>query len=210
MQLLLHGFVHDTIVLYMHTPNKGNKKPQWKTLRTKIAYKSLYVTLREDAVIKPNGEQGSYNYIDNKPVVFIVPLNDKNETFLIGQTRYPTQQFSWEFPGGGADASENLLVAAQRELKEETGLQATQWKKIGQFNSLNGVTNEVTHVFIARNLIQTTENKKAEEGIVEVKKLPLREVAELIKNETIADSQTIVAFTKVLLYLGYIFSENLQ
>jgi 8-oxo-dGTP pyrophosphatase MutT (NUDIX family) len=175
----------------------------WKTLTSKIVYKNSWITVHEDQVKRPNGENGIYAVVrTNGPSVIIVAINKNNEVYFIKIDRYTTPTLSLELPGGGTDKKEILLHAAQRELQEETGLTAKKWAEVGSAQPMNGITDEVMHVFIAQDLVQTPQDQQAEEGIARIQKIPLQEVAGLIKSGSITDSQTITAFTLACLYLG--------
>jgi len=180
--------------------SKGN----WKTLSSKIAYKNKWYQVRENKVITPLGEEGLYCVVESSPIVFIVALTDDNQVNLIKLFRYTTQQSSWEVPAGKSEEGEDLLKAAKRELQEETGLQANSWKEIGAFQYASGISSGISHIFIAKKLVQTDINKKAEEGIEKNKVFSYKEILKMIRNNKITNGQSIVALTKVALYLGII------
>jgi 8-oxo-dGTP pyrophosphatase MutT (NUDIX family) len=171
-----------------------------KKLSSKVVHQNPWFSIRHDRI--DQGE-GDYFILETPPAVFIVALTEKEEIYLIGQERYPTQLYSWEVPGGRSDG-QPLPEAAQRELKEETGIEAEGWEEIGKFQTMNGVSNEISHVFLARGLKQTAENKQAEEGITELKKVPFKNALDLVKSGEITDGQTIAALMQVALKMGYI------
>jgi 8-oxo-dGTP pyrophosphatase MutT (NUDIX family) len=176
------------------------KKNPWKTLSSKVAYKNPYFSVSEHEVIRPGGEKGTYHVVRTNPAVFIVALTPKREIFLIGLHRYTTNKFSWEIPGGGAGKQKPLL-AAKRELKEETGLVAKTWKKLGTFQSFNGLADEISHTFLATNLTQTTEHAQEEEGISVGKKVPFKKALKMIRLGEITDGQSIASIMQAALYM---------
>ena len=167
-------------------------KNRWKKLSSRIAYENKYIKIREDEVIRPDGSPGIYSVVESPPSVIIIPLTDENEIYIIGQFRYPAQVYSWEIPGGNSDG-QNLLIAAKRELQEEAGLTAKNWKELGRFQVMNGLSNEFMHVFLATGLKQAKSNDMAEEGIDELKKVSLTKAHKMIKSGEISDGQTIAA-----------------
>jgi 8-oxo-dGDP phosphatase len=176
------------------------KRNPWKQLSSKIVYKNDWFSVREDQVEKPGNRTGVYGVLQTAPSVFIVALTDDNEVYLTGLYRYPTGKYGLEVPAGGSDY-EDLLEAAKRELLEEVGLKAKEWEKIGQFTPLNGIANEVSHVFLARDLEETGTEIDPNEGIIEIRKVAFEKVFDLVESGEISDGQSISALTFAKLYL---------
>src|SRR5436305_1444194 len=109
--------------------------------------------LREDAVIRPDGRNGIYGVVELRPSVGVVALNTSLEIVLVGQWRYPLAGYSWEIPRGGSKPGEvDLERVAERELREETGVEAKTWKPLGSVDVNNGITTDVEHLFLATDL----------------------------------------------------------
>ncbi len=172
-------------------------------LSSQIVHRNPWFNIRHDRIDKGERGEGDYFVVETPPAVFVVALNEAEEVYLVGQERYPTGIFSLEIPGGRSD-NQPLLQAAKRELKEETGLEAKNWEEIGKFQTMNGVSNEISHVFLARELRETGENKQSEEGITEFKKVPFKTSLNLIKSGEITDGQTIASLMQAALKLGYL------
>ncbi len=179
---------------------QDKKVSPWKKISSKIVYENEWFLVREDEVEKPGNREGIYGVVQTPPSVFAVALNDENEVYLVGLFRYPVDKYGLEVPAGSSD-NEDLLEAAKRELLEETGIKAKTWEKVGAFTPLNGISNEVSNVFIARNLEETGSEPDVNEGILEVRRVPLSEVNNLIRSGEISDGQTISALTLVRLHL---------
>src|SRR5918912_1237343 len=113
----------------MTTDEKTNP---WLTLHSKQVYDNAWISVREDAVIRPDGERGIYGVVHFKNIAIGILAIEDGFTYLVGQYRYPLEQYSWEIPEGGCAEDEDPLRAAQRELEEETGLRAGVWEKLGE------------------------------------------------------------------------------
>lgn len=172
----------------------------WKKLGSKMVYKNPWFSVREDEVKKPGNRQGVYGVVQTSPTVFIVALNSVNQIYLVGLFRYPTGKYGLELPAGGSD-KQDLLEAAKRELLEETGIKAKSWEKVGQFTPWNGISDEVSHVYLAQDLKETGSELDPNEGIMEVRKVIFEKVFDLVKSGQINDGQTITALTLAKLYL---------
>jgi 8-oxo-dGTP pyrophosphatase MutT (NUDIX family) len=125
----------------------------WTTLRSRIAYSNAWIQLREDEVLRPDGEPGIYGVVVVRPSVGVLALNEREEVALVGQWRYPTARYGWEIVRGGSqDGETDMLAVARRELREETGYDAAHWSELGSVDVNNGITSDVQHLFIARGL----------------------------------------------------------
>ncbi len=176
----------------------------WKTKTSKTVYETPWMKVVEDSVTRPDGTDGTYSFIETaNPSVYIVPVTESGEIYLIAQWRYPTKTHSWELPGGGGDSAD-VLESAKKELKEETGLEAESWSQIGKLQPMDGITSEIEHVFVAENLKQTGQHEQRVEGITEVKTVAFSEVLEMIKTGEITDAQTIAALMQFGIYAGKI------
>jgi 8-oxo-dGTP pyrophosphatase MutT (NUDIX family) len=172
----------------------------WKKLASKVVYKNQWFSVREDEVEKPGDRTGIYGVVETPPSVFTVALNDQDEVYLVGLFRYPVNKYGLELPAGSSD-NEDLLIAAKRELIEEAGIKAKSWEKIGQFSPLNGISNEVSNVFLARDLEETGRGLDKNEGIMEIRTVPFAKVFDLVKSGEISDGQTIAALTLAKIHL---------
>lgn len=170
----------------------------WEKIKSKIVHKNPWFSLREDDVIIPNGKRGKYYYIDNVKSVATIAEASDDEIYLIGQQRYTVDKYSWEIVGGGINKNEDSLVAAKRELKEETGFSAKSFKRIGSFSEANCYANLPVEVFLASGLSEGKTNFDQTEDIV-MKKIKIAKVKEMILKNKMFDSFSIASFYKYLL-----------
>ncbi len=169
----------------------------WKKLDSREVFDNPWMTVREDRVINPGGGENQYGYVAFKNrAVAIVPIDDENHTWLVGQQRYTLAAYSWELPMGGAPLAEEPLAAAQRELREETGLTAERWTEILKLHTSNSITDEVGHAYIARGLTQgETEFEETED--LAIRRLPLDEAVAMALDGRITDAISVAALLAV-------------
>src|SRR6476661_7194004 len=106
----------------------NEKSNPWKILGEKNIYDNKWINVTEYDVINPSGGKGIYGKVHFKNLAIgIVPLDEEFNTYLVGQYRFPLNQYSWEVPEGGGLLGDDPLSAAERELLEETGLKAAYW-----------------------------------------------------------------------------------
>ena len=168
----------------------------WVTHGSETKYANPWIHVREDRVTGPGGD-GIYGVVTMRhPAVFVVAMDADDRVCLVTLDRYTTG-VSVEVPAGGSDGEEPL-AAAQRELLEETGFEASEWTDIGTMHALNGIADATEHVFLARGLRRASSNddaaeSQAEEGIQAVAWVPFGDVLRMIADGEITDGETIAA-----------------
>jgi ADP-ribose pyrophosphatase len=173
----------------------------WKILSSNDVYDNSWVTVTEFKVINPSGGRGIYGQVHFKNIAIgIIVLDERLNTWLVGQYRFPVDHYSWEIPEGGSPLDDDPLEGAKRELLEETGLAAKSWEKILEMELSNSVSDEKAVVYLAWDLEQHHADPEDTEEL-ELKKLPFDEVYQMVEDGTIVDSISVAAILKVKLML---------
>src|SRR5262245_51962291 len=135
-------------------PDADETNP-WRTLSSEVRYDNPWITVTHRDVLNPSGGPGIYGVVRYKNLAIgILPVDADGNTWLVGQYRYPTGVYSWEIPEGGGDPVLDPLVSAQRELREETGLEASHWRLLLNLQLSNSVSDELAYVFLGTGLTQ--------------------------------------------------------
>jgi 8-oxo-dGTP pyrophosphatase MutT (NUDIX family) len=158
-----------------------------------MAYENAWVRLREDAVVRPDGREGIYGVVELRPSVGVVALNAEREIVLVGQWRYPLGRYSWEIPRGGSKPGEsNMEAVARRELREEAGVEAQSWERLGAMDLNNGVTNDVEHLFLATGLRSGDNHPDPEEELA-VRWVPFESAVRMVLSAEITEVCSVAA-----------------
>lgn len=173
----------------------------WKTKASNVVYENSWIKVSHEDVITPKGTDGIYGVVHFKnTAIGVVPIDNEGNTWLVKQSRYTLNQYTWEIPEGGCPQGESPLAAARRELEEEVGLQANDWKQLMTMHLSNSVTDEFCVVFIARDLVPGKQQLEATEDI-EVKKVRLVDAIEMVKCGEITDGISVAALLRIAIDL---------
>ena len=159
------------------------------------------LTVKRDQVRLPNGHFSQREYVTHPGAVVVVPILPNGNVILERQFRYPLHQVFIELPAGKIDAGEDILATGQRELLEETGYRAKDWIKLGHQHPCIGYSNEVIHIYLARDLSAGSHQRDADESL-EVFEAPFEDCIKMIETADITDGKTIVALFFAEKYLN--------
>ena len=146
--------------------------------------------VHRDRVRLPDGSEGVREYIRHPGAVAIVALFDDGRVLLERQFRYPLRREFIEIPAGKLEPGEEYLATAKRELLEETGYVAAEWRRLGLIHNAIGYSDEGIEIWLARGL-ELREQKLAEGEFLEVFSLPLAEAQAMARDGRITDVKTI-------------------
>ena len=163
--------------------------------------KIIKVTL--DQVRVPNGSVASREVVYHPGGVAVLALDEDKTVYLVKQYRYPIQQMLLELPAGKLDhgAEENVLLGAQRELSEETGLEAAKWTYLGHTLASPGFCDEALHMYLAQDLTRKGQHLDEDE-FLDVVTMPFDELVRQVMDGTITDGKTVSTTLKVKALLG--------
>lgn len=169
----------------------------WKVLSTKTVHENPWIKVSSSEVLTHAGTKGEYSVVHFKNLAIgIIPLDEHYNTWIVGQYRFPLNKYSWEIPEGGGNPDVPALESAQRELLEETGITAQKWELIMEINTSNSATDEVAYIFVAKEL-NFGEAQPEETEQLQIKKIPFKELFQMVMNNEITDSLTVAGVMKL-------------
>jgi 8-oxo-dGTP pyrophosphatase MutT (NUDIX family) len=171
----------------------------WKTLSTEEVYDNPWIRIAESKVINASGNPGIYGTVSFKNVACgIIPLDEDDNTWIVGQYRYPLKEYSWEIPMGGVPVGGDILQGAKRELKEETGLTADSWEQFLRVHISNSITDEVGVVYLAREL-ESGEPEFEETEKLEIRRIAFSDLLEMASDGRITDGLSVAGILRLAL-----------
>ncbi|MDV6261900.1 NUDIX hydrolase [Rhodococcoides yunnanense] len=150
---------------------------EFTTLDSTAAYSGAILALRLDQVAMPNGRKAEREVVEHHGAVGILAVDDQDRVAMIEQYRHPIGRRLWELPAGLLDApGEQPVLAAQRELAEETGLAAGTWSVLVDVLASPGFTDEAVRIFLAQDLTEVDRPEAHdEEADIELSFVPMDE-----------------------------------
>lgn len=171
----------------------------WTTLSDRRIYDNPWIQVTEFQVLTPAGTPGIYGVVHFKSQsVCILPVDDHGVVTLVGQYRYALKAWSWELPEGGCPRHCDPLDAARRELAEETGLVAAEWREILRLHLSNSVTDEAAVSYLAWGLTQGTARPEDTEKLA-LKRVPFAEAVDMAERGAITDAHTVATLFRARL-----------
>ncbi|MBU6292122.1 MAG: NUDIX hydrolase [Burkholderiales bacterium] len=122
-------------------------------ISSELVYDGSFLKVRRDEVLLPDGSKTAREYFRHPGAVVIIPLLDDGKVLLERQYRYPNDRVFVELPAGKLEYGEDSLLCAQRELREETGYSATDWRFICTIHNAIAYSDEHLENYLARGLV---------------------------------------------------------
>jgi ADP-ribose pyrophosphatase len=177
-------------VSYKPIPQKDKRL---KVLRSKVVYQAPVFYVTSEQVKEPSGVKVRRDLIRHPGSVVIMALDETKaeaRVLLIKQYRYAAGDEIWEFPAGRIDPGDTPLSGAKRELAEETGYKAREWKRALFFYSSPGFLDETMSVFLARDLVKG-KAKPEEDEFITASLVPISKAVSMVMDGEIQDAKTI-------------------
>ena len=149
--------------------------------------------VRLDRVRLPDGLESAREYVIHQGAVVIIPVLDNGELIFERQFRYPLHKAFIEFPAGKIEPGEDTLNTAIRELLEETGHSASEWRYLGVMHPCIGYSNERIEIYLARGLLRESGQQLDHGEFLDVLTLSLDDAIGAVRNGEITDGKTIAA-----------------
>lgn len=170
------------------------------TIETRREFSGNLLKLRVDTVELPDGRISRREIVEHPGAVAIVPVTSNNEVLLVRQWRHPIQQVTLEIPAGCLEPGEEPERTAQRELVEETGYFPRSLEKLTSLYLSVGYSNEIVHIFLARDLIRSGEHLIAgadpewqadDDENLQTVRMPLEDAVRMAGTGSMIDSKTV-------------------
>ena len=176
-------------------------KPPFEAVASVELARRASIAFRSDRVRWPDGDEAEFRVIESPDSVFVVPVDQRGGTFLVRQWRHAWASTAWEVPAGTLEPSEDPLAGAQRELVEEAGLIAEEWKPLG-FTRGSALITGRQHHFLARRLSRVQRAPEQYERDMVLRELPFEEALEAALGGFIEHAGTVAALVRAARALG--------
>lgn len=162
----------------------------WRINHETNEYSTPLFTVKRVNLSFPDGKARDYDLIDIQNAVTILPIDEERNVYFVNQYRVGAKKLLLELPAGKIEDAEDPLLTAQRELREEIGMSARSWTRLGGFYMTPGYATEYMHCFLAEELYPDALAPDADE-FIHLTRLPLDEVSGMISDQVIEDSKTL-------------------
>lgn len=163
------------------------------TLDSAQVFRGRLLDVRSDRVRLPDGHEGVREYVVHPGAVVIIAELDSGELLFERQYRHPLRRAFLELPAGKIDPGEDIRTTAMRELLEETGHRATEWRHLGVMHPCIGYSDERIEIFLARGLHRESAPQLDHGEFLELLSLSLADAVAAVRTGEITDAKTITA-----------------
>ena len=165
----------------------------FELIRSETLLQGRAFKVRRDYLKTPKGEETKLEIIEHGGSVVLVPIDDDENLLLVRQYRHAAEQDLLELPAGTRAEDELFEECAAREIREETGMEASKLQKVGDFYLAPGYSTEFMVVFLATGLSHNPLEADFDE-FLQVEKIPVKQAVELFQNGEILDAKSLAAW----------------
>jgi 8-oxo-dGTP pyrophosphatase MutT (NUDIX family) len=181
---------------------EGNlQRGPYRVIATREIYRNPWIVVREDSVVRPDGRDGIFGIVEMLPGSTVLALTQTFEAYVVSEFKYGIDRHSIELISGGMDDNESPLAAAQRELREEIGLVASEWVDLGVVDPFTTVVRSPNHLFLATGVYSVGEATPDPGEVLEITTLPFAELVERVMQSEVTHSASCVLVLKAEHYL---------
>lgn len=170
------------------------------TVKITPVFTGRVIQVNVEVVQLPNGHVATLDIVHHPGGAAVVALDDAGRVCLVRQYRHAANGYIWELPAGKIDHQEPPLQTAQRELEEEAGRRAREWRSLGEYLSSPGILTEVVHLFLATGLTEVTHQLEAGE-VLEAHWLSFEQVMQMAHSGELRDGKTLAALLRAARYV---------
>lgn len=174
---------------------------QEETINSVLSHKGGILEVYSDTVLLENGKEASRDVIRHPGGVCVVAVNEKKEVYFVKQFRYPHKKVLLEIPAGKLEYGENPLECGKRELREEAGFTADDFRSLGCLYPTPAYDTEIIYMYLASGLHKSQQNLDEDE-FLDVLTIPLDEAVKMVMNNEIEDAKTQLALLKTFVLLS--------
>jgi len=168
-----------------------------KTVEAKNIFKGKIIDVNLHTVELPNGKRATREIVNHPGGVAILAYKDEDTVLLVEQFRKPIEKNLLELPAGKLEKGEDVEACGIRELEEETGYKAEEFKYLGKVVSSPGFCDEHIYLYMAKKLYKGQDGLGDEDEFINIKEIKIDKVKEMIKSGEIIDAKTISAFMMI-------------
>ena len=163
----------------------------WRDNGSRAVFENAWMAVTEHDAVAPTGRPATYGKVHFKNLALaILPLHDDGTVTLVGQHRFAMMDYVWEIPEGGGALDVDPLESAKRELREEAGLEAAEWREVLRFQISNSLTDERGVGYLAMGF-SAVEKDPDETEVLALERVPFREALDAAVGGWIQDGMTV-------------------
>lgn len=157
---------------------------------TETGFRNPWITVETSEITHPDGSDGTYGVVRYANLACgVLPIDDEGHTWLVGQHRFPLDDYSWELPEGGGPLGTDPQISTARELREETGIVASDYAALGRWYLSNSVTDELAYGYLAWGLNFVEASPEPSEALA-VERVPFSELLTRVRSGKVTDAFT--------------------